>query len=72
MKARSDTHLLGDGQTVLDDSVSLTEKDRRGGWIATTKDGDETPIESVSLALWGARTSKYKPRGNRERRAVIL
>lgn len=68
------THLASDGQALLDASVAVVDRDRRGGWMATTADGDETPVEAVSLALWGARTSKRKssgvPRG--ERKAVFL
>lgn len=71
-KESSVTHLDATGQSSLDDSVSSTDKDRRGGWIPSTPDGDETPLEAVSLALWGARTTKLKPRGVEKRKAVIL
>lgn len=71
-KESSVTHLDATGQSSLDDSVSFTDKDRRGGWIPSTPDGDETPLEAVSLALWGARTTKLKPRGVEKRKAVIL
>lgn len=60
------THLAGEGQAALDDSVSVCGKDKRGGWAAQTVDGDETPLEAVSLALWGSRTSKVKPREGRK------
>lgn len=70
-EARDVTH-LGVGQDALDASVAVADRDRRGGWLATTPDGDETPIEAVSLALWGAKTSKRKPRGDRERKVVVL
>lgn len=70
-KEHSVTH-LEDGQGPLDESVRVSDKDRRGGWIATSADGDETPLEAVSLALWGARTTKLKPRGVEKRKAVIL
>lgn len=65
------THLDSDGQSVLDASVSVVDRDKRGGWMATTPDGDETPVEAVSLALWGARTSK-RSSVTRERKAVFL
>lgn len=64
------THLR-DGQDALDASVAVSDKDRRGGWIATVADGDETPTEAVSLALWGARTTPKRKRAG-EREAVIL
>lgn len=71
-RAETVTHLATEGQKVLDDSVAVTDKDRRGGWISTVPDGDETPVEAVSVALWAARTTKRKPRGDREQRGVIL
>lgn len=66
VQAGSVTHLAVEGQKALDDSVAVCDKKARGndgawGWVATTPDGDETPTEAVSLAHWGARTSKRKP-----------
>lgn len=60
------THLDDPGQKVLDDSVAVADQKKRNasggwGWEATTPDGDETPIESVSCALYGARMSKRVP-----------
>jgi len=60
------THLATPGQKALDDSIAVSNKTARGtsgswGWAATTDDGDETPTEAASLALWGARTSKRRP-----------
>lgn len=60
------THLDSPGQATLDTSVSVCDKqvrtrDGAWGWRATTTDGDETPLESMSLALWGARTTKRRP-----------
>lgn len=71
------THLADDGQAQLDESVAISDKKLRGnsgawGWIPTTPDGDETPIEAVSLAYWLAMTTKRKPYGEKERRAVFL
>ncbi|WP_158253124.1 terminase [Cryobacterium sp. Y62] len=71
------THLALEGQSQLDESVSVSDKKNRGmsgawAWSATTPDGDETPIESMSLAYWAAKTTKRKPRGDRERKAVFL
>jgi len=72
IEARTATHLESEGQAALDDSVAVVDKDRRGGWMATTPDGDETPMEAVSLALYGARTTKRKARSDSEREGVIL
>lgn len=69
---RKATHLAHEGQKVLDDAVSIVDKDKRGGWMATVPEGDETPVEAISLALWGARTSKRKVRAEGERRAVVF
>ncbi|NKY08934.1 terminase [Cellulomonas hominis] len=60
------THLATAGQKALDDSIAVCNKKARGtsgswGWQATTDDGDETPTEAISLALWGARTTKRRP-----------
>jgi hypothetical protein len=66
------THLAGGGQALLDASVAVVDVDKRGGWVSTVPGGDETPLEAVSLALWGARTTTRKPRGDRERKVVIL
>lgn len=66
------THLAHEGQQVLDDAIEIVDKDKRGGWMSTTADGDETPVEAVSLALWGARTSKRVPRDENKPRGVIL
>lgn len=65
------THLASEGQAALDASVGVIDKDKRGGWSAHG-DGDETPVEAVSLALWGARTSKRKPSGANSGRALVL
>lgn len=72
VKDRSVSHLNSEGQAALDASVAITDYDKRGGWKATIPDSDETPLEAVSVAHWAARTTKRKPRGERERRAVIL
>ena len=67
------THLASDGQKVLDDSVAVCDRKTRGGgwgWMATTPDGDEVPLEAVSVALFGARTTKRNP--DRKTRAVVM
>lgn len=61
-----------EGQEALSSSVAVCDVDKRGRWVPTVPDGDETPLESVSLALWVSRTFKRKPRGEGERKAVIL
>lgn len=71
-KESSVTHLASDGQAALDESVAVTDKDKRGGWIPTTPDGDETPLEAVSLALWGARTTKFRPSDGEKRKALVF
>lgn len=65
------THLASEGQAALDASVGVIDKDKRGGWSAHG-DGDETPVEAVSLALWGARTSRRKSSEARSGRALVL
>lgn len=72
------THLASEGQLALDESVAVADKKLRGrtsgawGWSATTDDGDETPIEAVSLAYWLATVTRRKPYGEKERRAKFL
>lgn len=69
------SHLATEGQSALDDSIAVCDKKQRGqsggwGWEATTPDGDETPTEAISVALWAARTSKRIP--GRTQRAVVM
>lgn len=71
------THLATEGQAALDASVAVCDKKKRGldgnwSWHPTTPDGDETPLEAVSLALWIAKTTKRKPRGDTERRGAMV
>lgn len=55
----------GDPETdPLELSVAVSDKKARGGswgWNPTTPDGDETPMEAISVALYGARTTKRSP-----------
>lgn len=60
------------GQEVLDNSVAVSDRDKRGGWMSTIPEGDETPTEAISLALWGARTSKRTPTGENSQKALVL
>lgn len=71
MRGATITHLR-DGQSALDDSVSVTDVDKRGGLTATSIDGDETPVEAVALAHWVARTSPLGQKRSSERKAVFL
>jgi hypothetical protein len=64
------THLKSEGQAALDDSVAACDKkirtrDGAWGWEAMTPDGDDTPLEAVSLAYWAAKTSTTKRRTGR-------
>lgn len=68
VRAGDATHLDTVGQKVLDDAVAISDKKLRGqdgawGWRATTKDGDETPVEAVSLAHWAAKTMTKRTAG---------
>ncbi len=76
-KDKQVTHLASEGQAALDASVAVCDRKARAsgawGWRATTPDGDETPIEAVSLAYWAAKTAKRNPaRRDRSREAVLL
>ena len=64
------THPKAPADDALDSSVAVCDRDKRGGWEATTDDGDETPLEAVSLALRAAKTTKRNP--NRQSRAVVM
>jgi hypothetical protein len=75
VRQRTLTHLSSEGQAALDDSIAVCDRavrsrDGAWGWVATTEDGDETPTEAISLALWAARTTKRNP--NRPARGVVL
>ena len=65
LKSSQATHPEGHDTDILEASVAVCDQRMRGsawGWEATTEDGDETPLEAVSVALWAARTSRRKPR----------
>ena len=66
VRDRTVTHLATEGQQALDDSIAVSDKKQVGAsgswrWTATTPDGDETPVEAVSLAHWAAKTTKRDP-----------
>ncbi|QAB17475.1 terminase [Leucobacter muris] len=66
LKAKTILH-PEEGQERLDASIAVATKMPRskdGGWTwgALTPDGDETPTEAISFALWGARISKLTGR----------
>lgn len=76
-KDGSVSHLVSEGQIALDESVAVVDRRARGSegswsWKSTVPGGDETPVEAVSLAYWLAKTSKMRPRGDAERKVVIL
>lgn len=71
MRGGTITHLR-EGQSVLDDSVAITDVDKRGGLSATSVNGDDTPVEAVALAHWVARTSPLGQKRATERKAVFL
>lgn len=71
MRGQTITHLAS-GQDALDESVAVTDVDKRGGLTATSVDGDETPSEAVALAHWVARTSPLGQKRTTERKAVFL
>jgi hypothetical protein len=53
-------------EDALESSVAVCDQRKRGtsgawGWESTTEDGDETPIEAVSCALWAAKTTNRVP-----------
>jgi len=64
LKSSQVTHPQGRDTDVLEASVAVCDQHMRGsawGWEATTDDGDETPLEAVSVANWAARTSRRQP-----------
>lgn len=63
---------LDDPGLILEHSAAHTDTDKRGGFVTTVPDGDETPMEAVALAVWAASTTKRRPRGSNERKAVFL
>lgn len=75
VRGRTVTHPAAQPGDVLDASCAVCDKKARGtsgawAWAATTPDGDETPMEAISLALWGARTTKRRP--GRRTKAVTM
>ncbi|WP_181156002.1 terminase large subunit domain-containing protein [Microbacterium sp. MYb72] len=60
------THLAS-GQVQMDDSADKAVQEKRardGAWGWASPAGDETPVEAVSLALFGARTGRKKREGS--------
>ena len=58
----------------LDASVAVSDEKKRGadgawGWQATTVDGDETPVEALSVAVWAAKMNKRVP--GRKQKALV-
>ena len=60
------THPEGEAEDALNASVAVCDKQKRRrdgayGWEATTKTGDETPLEAVSAAVLAAKTTRRRP-----------
>lgn len=73
LRAGTVTHPNAGPDNVLEASVRVCDQKPRGGswgWEATTPDGDETPLEAVSLAVWGAKTTRRNP--GRKQIALVL
>jgi len=75
VRDRTFTHWVSEGQEAFDRSVEVCDKKRRGtsggwSWEATTPDGDETPMEAASVALWASRVTNRRP--GRKTRVQVL
>lgn len=76
VKARTVTHPVAPEDDPLELSVAVSDKELRGksggwAWKSTTTDGDETPVEALSIAHWAARTTKRVPGLKRTRRGSV-
>lgn len=66
VRDRTVTHPKGKATDHLERSVAVCDKRMRSkvtgawGWVPTTDDGDETPLEAVGFAHWAVRTVKAK------------
>jgi hypothetical protein len=62
VRDRTLTHPFGKPSDALEMSVAVCDRKVRSkvtgswGWEATTSEGDETPLEAVSLAFWAAKS----------------
>lgn len=68
LRDRSLSHPAAGTDDPLEASVAVCDqKIRAGGWSwkPTVPDGDQMPIEAVSMALWAAKTTKRRPIGDR-------
>lgn len=60
------SHPVGAESDHLNRSVAVCDKKLRSkvtgawGWVPTTEDGDETPLEAVGFAAWAVRTAKVR------------
>lgn len=71
------THLAHEGQELLDESVLGATKKMHGdkgawSWIGVDDDSDPLPVGAASLALYGARTSKRRPKGSAVKPKVVV
>ena len=60
------THPAEQPGDALAASVAVSDMKARGsngqwGWVSTTTNGDETPVEAFCAAYWAARTARRKP-----------
>lgn len=64
IRDRTVTHPVADRSDALEQSVAVCDRKIRSkvtgswGWEPTTADGDETPLEAWSLAVWAAKSQK--------------
>lgn len=76
VKERSITHPRATDDDPLERSVATSDKKLRGNaggwaWQTTTTDGDETPIEALSVAHWAAKNAKRVPGAKRNRKVIV-
>ncbi|QJC22016.1 terminase [Arcanobacterium buesumense] len=74
VKDGSLTRPAGGANDALDASVAVSDEKKRGsdgawGWQATSFDGDETPVEALSVAVWAAKMNKRVP--GRKQKALV-
>lgn len=67
------THPRAPEDDALEQSVAVSDKKSRGtsggwAWRSSIPDGDETPVEAISVALWAAQNTKRVPGSGSGRR----
>lgn len=74
LKSNQVSHPVADETDVLERSVKNCMRKERGGawgWQPLNNDGDETPLEAVSVAYLAAKTTKRRPGASSKRRSVL-